>query len=637
MKNPPKAAAIAPSPHTPATRAERLLAQFHEEAPIASQRVDWQMLRDLLPYARPHAKLYLTSLLLMPIGVVTTVFLPRLLQRAVDSVGGGRSVDVLTGVALTYLALVIVRFSAGFTETYTMQLAGQRTMGDLRVAVFSHIQKLSIRHFDRTPVGRIVTRITNDIDAMGELFASGAITAIGDVLLLIGVVASMLALDVRLSLVAFAVLPFLALAVETFRRMLRVAQRKIRMRTAQLNAFLNEQVQGIHVVQAFSREAECDAAYYEVNDGYRQANVEQIKADAMMFSVVDAIGTVCVGLVLWFAARRIGLFQNPAEAEAYKGTFVAFYAYIQQFFVPVRDISTKYTMIQSAFASAERIFGLLSVSDFDAPKVEGPFASGDAGTVLELRDVTFRYKSEGPWVLDNVSLKVDAGEMVAIVGATGAGKTTVAGLLQRFYDVDQGAVLVHGRDVRAYERHDLRARFAFVQQDVFMFGGDLLANVALGDDHPDRARAEQALERVGALALFRDRGGIDMPIGERGGNLSAGERQLVAFARALYRDPEVLILDEATANIDSETEARLQGAVDTLLSARTAIVIAHRLSTIRRADRIVVFHRGHIVEQGSHAQLLAAGGVYAKLYQLQFAAEEASSASLPPAEAALGA
>ena len=610
----------------PQSRAERLLAQFHEEAPVTSQRVDWQMLRDLLPYARPHMALYGISLMLMPVGALCMVLQPRLLQHAVDAVGLGKTNDLITTVAMQYALLVAVRFSASFVETYTMQLAGQRTMADLRVAVFGHIQKLAIRHFDRTPVGRIVTRVTNDIDAMGELFASGAVTAIGDILLVIGIVVAMLTLDLRLSLIAFAVLPFLALAIEVFRRMLRNAQRRIRSSTAQLNAFLNEQVQGIHVVQAFSREAECQDAYAEVNQAYRAANLQQIRGDAMLFSVVDAISTVCVGLVLWFAAQRLGLIHDGSEAEKYKGMFIAFYAYIQQFFVPVRDLSTKYTMIQSALASAERVFGLLSVRDFDAPEAKGPFVKGDSEAVVEFRDVFFRYKSEGPWTLDDVSFRVKRGETVAVVGATGAGKTTVTGLVQRFYDVDQGAVLVDGRDVREYTRDDLRSRFAFVQQDVFMFSGDLLTNIALGDATPNRARAEIALERVGALSIFRGRGGLDMTIAERGTNLSAGERQLVAFARALYRDPEVLILDEATANIDSETEARLQTAVDALVRGRTAVVIAHRLSTIRRADRILVFHRGRIVEQGTHLALMEQGGVYARLYQLQFASLE----STPP-------
>ncbi|MET0342885.1 MAG: ABC transporter ATP-binding protein [Polyangiales bacterium] len=603
------------------TRAELLLAQFHEEASPASQKLDWQMLRDLWPYARPHLSLYLVALLLMPISALASVYQPRLLQRAIDAMGLGVDTAALGSVALTYALVIVVRFGASFVETYAMQLAGQRTMAELRLAVFAHVQKLAIRYFDRTPIGRVVTRVTNDIDSMGELFASGAVTAIGDVLLLIGIVTSMMMLDLQLSLMAFTIVPPLAFAVEIFRRALRTAQRAIRARTAELNAFLNEQVQGIQVVQAFSREARCSEAYAEINGAYREANRLAIRTDALLYSTVEALATICIGFVLWYAASRLGMFESAAEAERQKGLFVAFYAYIHQFFVPIRDLSTKYTLIQSALASAERVFGLLSVDDLDAPEVPLPaMPLADEGVALAFRDVTFRYKESGRPVLDQVSFSIRRGETVAIVGATGAGKTTVTALAQRLYDASEGAVYVHGRDVRGYAREALRGQFAVVQQDVFLFAGDLLSNVALGDARPDRARAEAALERVGALRLFASRGALDLQIAERGANLSAGERQLVSFARALYRDPELLILDEATANIDSQTEAQLQHAVDELLAGRTAIVIAHRLSTIRRVDRILVFHHGRIVEQGSHAELLAAGGVYARLYRLQFAA-----------------
>lgn len=625
MSAPPTTRPSSRAPSAP-TRAERLLAQFHEEAKIASQKLDWQMLRELVPYARPHVALYLASFLLMPVGAFAVVLQPRLLQRAVDAVGPGLPSGPLTVVAWQFGALILLRFVAGAIETYCMQLAGQRTLADLRANVFGHIQKLSIGYFDRTPVGRIVTRVTNDIDALGELFASGAVTALGDVVLLICIVIAMVQLDPQLSLVAFLALPLLAAGVEGCRRVLRTAQRRIRAQTAQLNAFLNEQVQGIQVVQAFSRERECQEAYAEINREYREAYRRSIGADALMYSLVESVAAISVGLVLWYAARRLGL--SAMDAELQKGTFVAFYAYIQQFFVPARELSSKYTMIQSALASAERVFGLLSVSELDAPVAASAGPSESApGPLIELRDVTFRYKAEGPPVLDRVSLRIARGETVAVVGATGAGKTSVTSLLLRFYDAQQGQVLVGGRDVRGVPGNALRERFAVVQQDVFLFAGDLLFNIALGDPAPDRGRAEAALSRVGALPIFAARGGLDMRIAERGANLSAGERQLIAFARALYRDPEVLILDEATANIDSETEAVLQTAVDALLAQRTALVIAHRLSTIRRADRILVFHHGRIVEQGTHAELVALGGVYARLYQLQFAEAEASPLS----------
>ncbi|HEX6241202.1 MAG TPA: ABC transporter ATP-binding protein, partial [Polyangiales bacterium] len=533
------------------SRAERLLAQFHEEAKVASQQVDWQMLRALLPYARPHLKLYLISFLLMPIGALCVVVQPRLLQRAVDSVAPGSATDTLTVVALQFFGVIMLRFCAASVETYTMQLAGQRTLAALRAAVFNHVQKLSIRYFDRTPVGRIVTRVTNDIDALGELFATGAVTAIGDVLVLVGVVIAMLQLDVGLSLVSFAMLPLLVVAVEICRRVLRNAQRQIRAMTAQLNAFLNEQVQGIQVVQAFSRERECQAAYAEINGEYREAYRASIGADAWMYSVVDAVAAISVGLVLWYAAHKLGWTgAHGADAERQKGTFVAFYAYIQQFFVPARELSGKYTMIQSALASAERVFGLLGVRDFDGPAhgavIDSPAHGAGArahddqdGPMLELRDVGFRYKSEGALVLDGVSLAVARGETVAVVGATGAGKTTLISLLLRFYDVEEGEVLVDGRDVRSTPKEVLRGRFALVAQDVFLFAGDLLSNIALGDPAPDKARAAEALARVGAEAMFAARGGLAMQVVERGVNLSAGERQLISFARALYRDPEI--------------------------------------------------------------------------------------------------
>jgi ATP-binding cassette subfamily B multidrug efflux pump len=620
-----------PRSQRPGSRAERLLAQFHEEAKVASQQLDWQMLRALLPYARPHLRLYLTAFLLMPVGAACVVLQPRLLQRAVDSVGPGLPTDTLGLVVLEFFGLIMLRFVAASVETYTMQLAGQRTLAGLRAAVFGHVQKLSTRYFDRTPIGRIVTRVTNDIDALGELFATGAVTAIGDVLVLIGVVVAMLQLDLELSLVAFAMLPLLFVVVEVCRRVLRNAQRKIRALTAQLNAFLNEQVQGIQVVQAFSRERECQAAYAEINAEYREAYRNSIGADAWMYSAVDAVAAISTGLVLWYAAHKLGLAGHGLDAERQKGTFVAFYAYIQQFFVPARELSGKYTMIQSALASAERVFGLLGVHEFDAPEVSATRAdTALAPPLLAFRDVSFRYKSDGPAVLERLSLEVARGETVAVVGATGAGKSTLISLLLRFYDVDEGEVLVDGRDVRSTPSTALRARFGLVQQDVFLFTGDLLSNIALGDPTPDRERAAAALAQVGGEGLFRSRGGLDLAIVERGANLSAGERQLVSFARALYRDPEILVLDEATANVDSETEGVLQNAVEALLTRRTALVIAHRLSTIRRADRILVFHHGHLVEQGTHAELVAAGGVYARLYRLQFARPEQQHESLPP-------
>jgi len=627
---PYRKSAPTPAPGARKERAARLLAAFHEEQQ-AQPVLDTELLKRLLPYTRPHATLFIAALALMPIAAVASLFLPLLVKRAIDAAVAHESSSILVGITGLFFLAVSIEFAARFGQVYTMQLGGQRVMADLRRAVFVHVQRLRVGYFDRTPVGRIVTRITNDIDTMTELFASGAVTAVGDILMLVGIVAFMLALDWRLSLVAFAALPPLAIAVEIFRRYARVAFRAIRARTAQLNAYLSEQVQGIAIVQAFGREAACAEDYDVINRAYRDANRRSILFDALLYSTVESVAAVCIALVLWYAGVRAGALPDNTASLLYVGTVVAFFDYIQRFFVPIRDLSTKYTIVQQSLASSERIFSLLDVVEPDAPVVDVPKLRTPvpSDVVIRFDDVHFEYRPGEP-VLRGVSFDVKRGEKIAIVGATGAGKTTITALLLRLYEITSGAVVVAGQDVRAADRTSLRQRFAVVPQDVFLFAGTVLENVALGDPKPDAARAMRALERVGASALVQSReGGLATRCVERGANFSAGERQLLAFARALYRDAELLVLDEATANVDSETEARLQAAVDEVLAGRTAIVIAHRLSTIRKADRILVFHRGEIVEEGTHEALLARGGVYARLHQLQFAAD----AAVPPVAA----
>lgn len=599
-----------------------------EEAVRHDMSADLSLLRRLIPFVAPRdAVLFLVSLAaLMPLAAAGSLFQPLLIKRAIDAALVTHSRDALMGTVWLFAVAIGVEFAARFGQVYLMQLAGQRTLARLRRATFARIQRLHISYFDRTPVGKIVTRVTNDIDALGELFASGAVMAVADLLMLAGIVGFMLYLDWRLSLVAFCALPPLAVVVNLFRRFAREAFRAIRARIAQLNAYLAEQVQGAAVIQAFGREAECQREYEAINAAYRDANHRSIRYDALLYSVVESVSAVTVALVLWYAAVRVGGLPEAASA-AWVGTVVAFYEYIQRFFVPIRDLSQKYTIVQSSLAAAERIFEVMDLHELDAPEGQGVEEGDPVGedVALALDDVRFGYR-EGQEILHGVSLQARRGEKIAIVGATGAGKTTVTALLLRLYDVWSGRVLVGGVDVRAQTREELRSRFAVVSQDVFLFAGTVLENVALGDAVPDRARAAQALRRVGAFEMVERRaGGLDGRVDERGQNFSQGERQLLAFARALYLDREVLVLDEATANIDSETEARLQAAVEEVLTGRTAIVIAHRLSTIRAADRILVFHKGRIVEEGDHDALLARNGVYARLVRLQFAEVEASA------------
>lgn len=617
-------------------RGAAALDRFHEESKLG-ESYDARMLVRLWPFIRPHAAALIASLAMLLIASALAVSRPLLMRSAFDAFGQPNGEAQLTKLGFTVAAVLLVEQLIAFPQMYLMQIAGARAMGDLRLHVFRFLHTRKLGFFDRTPVGRLVTRVTNDVDAINEMFASGALNAFGDLLRLAVIVVVMLTLNWKMSLLAFAAIPPVALGVNWTRRRIRDAFREIRVKTARMNTYLNEQISGMAVVQAYAREERAAEEFDEINSAYRSANNRSIVYDASLDAAIEMVSSLCIAAILWYAGVR------SHESHVSFGTLFAFVAYIEMFFVPIRDLSARYTLLQSAMAGAERVFELLDNKEEDAvpgparPGAEAPVASAaerggatvpfaagepvrrEGAAAFELSHVFFEYK-EGVPILKDVTFAADEGEKIAIVGATGAGKSTVTAVLLRLYETKSGEVKVFGRDVRDVPRAELRKLFAVVPQDVFLFPGTVASNIAAGDAEPNMENVVRALKRIDALDLFERRdGGLQAPVLERGSNFSAGERQLIAFARALYRDPPILILDEATANVDSDTEARLQRALDGAMKGRTALVIAHRLSTIRAADRIVVFHKGRVVEQGAHEALLAQDGIYARLYKLQFA------------------
>lgn len=613
----------APSPEN--TRAERALAKFHDED--ALERVyDLALLARLFPYLRRNRRLLFGSLWLLVLMSCLGLVRPLIMRAALEGFQqpGGAQRIVRYGFGLAF-AILFEQLLA-FPQMYWMQTAGARSMADLRLAVFRFLHTRSLSFFDTRPIGRLVTRVTSDVDSIGEMFGSGALNAVGDFVRLIAIVLIMLTLDWRMSLFAFVLVPPIALFVNFTRARLRTVYRQVRSKTARMNAYLNEQVSGIAVVQAFARESRSQAEFDVINTDYRSANMGAIVVESSVDAAIEMVGSVCIASILWYASRRArdaGL----ALPQIAFGTLFAFIAYIDMFFGPIRDLSARYALVQSALAGAERIFQLLDSTEDDTREQSGaadPGESWPAGesTAFELLSVTFAYKPGTP-VLHGVDLVARRGETLALVGPTGSGKSTIASLLLRLYEAQEGEVRVFGRLVGTLDRERLRGQFSVVPQDVFLFPGTIASNIAGGAPNFEMARVREVLESIGALQLFERRPeGLDAVVAERGSNFSAGERQLIALARALFRDPKILVLDEPTANIDSDTERHLQRAMDAAARGRTTLIIAHRLSTIRKADRIAVLQHGRVTETGTHAELLAEGGMYARLYQLQDARRE---------------
>jgi ATP-binding cassette subfamily B protein len=546
---------------------------------------------------------------------------PKLVQVGIDQYILTNDGEGLQRIILLLLLALVGEGLLSFANKYLTRWIGQQAIYDLRVKIFSHIQRLPLRHFDRTPIGRLITRTTSDVEALNDVFSAGVITMLGDLFRLGFIAFFMFSLHWQLAVVTLLVMPLMVYATFLFRRKVRSAYRDTREQISRLNSFLQEHVSGMAVVQLFNREKEEKKRFEEINDDHRQAHIRTILYYALFWPTVDILSSLALGLVLW-----VGGLQGMTGSLSL-GVLVAFIQYVRQFFRPIRNLSDQYNTLQKAMAASERIFDLLDL-EIALPVEEEPIKLEQVRGHIEFRNVWFTYDdpqtTEDPeWVLKGVTFTVELGESVAIVGATGAGKTTIINLLLRFYEINDGQILVDGIDIRKLALRDLRQHIGLVLQDVFLFSGSVRDNITLGDASRSGEDVERAARLSGAYQ-FIDKlpGGYDYDVRERGGSLSMGQRQLISFVRAMVYDPEILVLDEATSSVDTETEEAIQDATDRLMEGRTSLVIAHRLSTIQHADQILVIHKGEIRQQGSHADLLGEEGLYRKLYELQYKEQE---------------
>jgi ATP-binding cassette subfamily B protein len=578
-------------------------------------------MRRLIQYLKPYELQVLAAMLLIGVASLMQVSSPYLTKIGIDNYIIHKDQAGLNRIVLIYLGIVAFGFFLGYIQTYIMQLTGQKIMVDLRLQIFSHLQNLPLAFFDKNPVGRLMTRVTTDVDVLNELFTAGVVTLLGDVLVLLGIVAILFYLNAKLALVAFSVIPLIFLITVIFKIKARDSYRRVRTAIARINAFLQEHIAGMSIVQLFSHEQRSFQRFDQINQVHLKANLDSVMAYSLFFPAVEVVSALAVALIIWYGGGQV------LQSELSFGALVAFIQYSERFFRPIADLSEKYNILQSAMASSERIFKLLDTPvDIQQPKE--PVRLGEIKGHIEFRNVWFAYNSvaakdgrasEWDWVLKDVSFKVSPGESVAIVGHTGAGKTTLTSLLMRFYDTQKGQILLDGHDIRKLDLRQLRSAFGFVLQDVFLFSGSIASNIRLGTPWITEEAIHRAAQDVNLDEFVQDlTNGYAEEVKERGSTLSTGQKQLIAFARALAHDPKNLILDEATSSVDTETELRIRDAIARLMKGRTSIIIAHRLSTIQRADKILVMHKGQVREMGTHQELLAQRGIYYKLYQLQY-------------------
>jgi ATP-binding cassette, subfamily B, multidrug efflux pump len=621
-----------------------------QEEEVLGKAYDSRLMKRLLGYLRPYRWQVGITLVAIVLKAGADVLGPYLTKTAIDkylahtsSAHGWLdrflSTEPLVGIAqiaAIYVGLLLFGFLLEFVQTYLMQWTGQKVMFDLRSQIFRRLQHIHIGFFDKNPVGRLVTRVTTDVDALNEMFTAGVVSIFEDVFVLAGIVIIMLRMDWRLALITFSVLPLIVVATLIFRKHVRDSYRRIRTAIARINAYLQEHVSGMVVLQLFNREKRAYDKFRDINASHMEAFKDAILAYAFYYPVVEILSSIAIAGVIWFGGGQV------IRAVTTIGVLVAFIQYAQRFFRPIQDLSDKYNILQSAMASSERIFKLLDTPN-EVVSPEQPMQAIGPGRI-EFDHVWFAYRTvpeknadgqpnanagEMDWVLRDVSFAVEPNETAAIVGHTGAGKTTIISLLLRFYDVQQGSIKIDGVDIRAMDLTDLRRRFGVVLQDPFLFTGTIEENIRLGTEGIDQRRIERAAEDVNVADFIRSLpDGFQSAVQERGSTLSTGQKQLISFARALAHDPKILILDEATSSVDTETEMRVRDALTRLVEGRTSLVIAHRLSTIQRADKIIVMHKGRVREMGSHQQLLANRGIYWKLYQLQYKDQEVVPAQL---------
>ncbi|MGH9746881.1 MAG: ABC transporter ATP-binding protein [Candidatus Acidiferrales bacterium] len=605
------------------------MSDFREEEKLG-KLYDTRLTQRLMKYLRPYRwQVFFAVAMSLAVAAMEIVG-PFLFGRGVDrfilpgvrgEIARKAALMGLGAIVLAYLGSLAASFALQYLQMRIMQSVGQKTMYDLRKEIFEHLQRLPMRFFDHTPVGRLVTRATTDVDALNDLFASGVAAMLNDFVLLIGLAVFLIRWHPVLGLVTLSPLPFMILLTYFFRNHVRNANRNIRTAIARINGFLQEQISGMSVVQLFNRERKSRAQFAELNRMHMEAYKDAIDAFSYFYPTVELLSMSGVALLYWVGGIRV------IAATFTLGVLITFIQYAQRFFRPIQDLSEKFNILQAAMAASERIFGLLD-EPITIASAEHTRALAAPRGEIEFRNVWFAYNGganpkEEDWVLRDVSFRVEPGQTLAIVGHTGAGKTTIIQLLLRFYDVQRGEILLDGVNIRELDLQTLRKLFGIVLQDPFLFTGTLESNVKLGTETIDRAATERALQEVGLGPFIESLAqGVETPVNERGSTLSVGQRQLVSFARALAHDPKFMILDEATSSVDTKTELLIREALDRLLEGRTAVVIAHRLSTIQHADRILVFHKGRLREQGSHQELLALRGIYYRLYQLQYKEQE---------------